>query len=56
MKKIPSSHRADFALSKKPCDRDVAQLLLHGGCIMMGDTEQTFPASATTEQERSERG
>ena len=53
MKKIPSSDRADFALSEKPCERDVAQLLLHGSCIMVWDAEQAFSASTTTEQERS---
>ena len=54
MKKISSSYRADFALSKKPRDRNVAQLLLYGGRIMVRDAEQALPSTATTEQKRAQ--
>ena len=55
MEKIPPADRADFSLGEKSRERSGPEPFLHHHTVVMGSAEQTFSASATTEQEGAER-
>ena len=56
MQEVSPSDRTDLALGKKSRRRNGPQPLSHDPAIMMGVTEESLSAPATTEQESPEWG
>jgi hypothetical protein len=55
MQEVSATDRPDFTLRKKSCQRDRAQPICHGRCVVIGLPKQAPSASAATEHEGSQR-
>src|SRR5512147_2282074 len=55
MQEVSATDRPDFTLRKKSCQRNRAQPVCHGRCVVIGPPKQAPSASAATEHEGSQR-
>lgn len=55
MEEIPSSDGADLPLREKSGDGDLSDAFLEGSAIVVRFAEQSFAATAATEQQRAKR-